>query len=383
MDLPGVDLNALTALRRRLHANPELSGHEESTARTMGEFFAGCRPTEFLTGLGGHGLAAIFAGTEPGPVLLLRAELDALPLNETNDFPWCSTRPGVAHKCGHDGHLAILAGVAQGLACNPPARGKVILLCQPAEETGQGAALVAADLLARKLIPDWIFALHNLPGSPAQHILVREGAFAAGSAGLTVRLTGRTAHAAYPEQGRSPDQALAELVTGLAVLPIPLEEEGLLALVTVGHARLGEPAFGITPGEAEIMATLRSDDPVVLGELKTRAEDLVRQVAARHELAVDLAWSEEFPVTWNHPQASAAVAAAAARLNLHCSRPDESPFRWSEDCGHLLRLGKGAMFGLGAGVDHPPLHAGNFDFNEDLLLTGVAMLTELSQLVTQ
>jgi amidohydrolase len=278
--------------------------------------------------------------------------------------------------------MAILAGVAQSLSARPLDSGRVVLLFQPAEETGAGAQAVASDQRILGLSPHRIFALHNLPGYPLGQVLIRPGAFCAGSAGLTIQLKGRTSHAAYPEQGKSPDQALAEIVTGLTTLPIPLEKEGQLALVTVGHARLGQPAFGVTPGDAEILATLRSDQDEVLDRLKGMAMDLASTVAGRHGLGVTCTWSEEFPVTSNDPDAVSDIEAVACLLGKEIHSPDESPFRWSEDFGHLLQLAPGAMFGLGSGVAHPPLHAQDFDFPEELLKTGISMLDGLVRKIT-
>nr|MEE4267050.1 amidohydrolase [Candidatus Krumholzibacteria bacterium] len=376
----GVDLAALVAFRRQIHAAPELSGQEGHTADQVAGFLASTGPGPIWRDIGGHGLALVYEGAQPGPTTLLRAELDAIPVAEESTAPWRSRRPGISHTCGHDGHLAILAGVAQSLAAIPPVRGQVILFFQPAEETGQGAAAAIQDSRLANLQPDRVFALHNLPGYPVGQILVRDGAFCAGSAGLTINLKGATSHAAYPEQGRSPDQALAALVTGLVTLPIPLEQKGQLAQVTVGHARLGEPAFGITPGQAVVMATLRADDDQVLLELKTSAEQLARKVAAEHDLQERCTWSEEFPVTFNNTFAVAEISAVARSLDLDCEAPDESPFRWSEDFGNLLSLGDGAMFGLGSGSHHAPLHAADFDFNEDLIPIGVAMFRGLLDL---
>ncbi|MFO7608685.1 MAG: M20/M25/M40 family metallo-hydrolase [Candidatus Krumholzibacteriia bacterium] len=181
----------LVALRHRLHALAELSGAEAATAAAVADLLRACAPADLLTGLGGHGVAAVFAAPAgaPGPTVVLRAELDALPIPETLDLDHASLTAGCAHKCGHDGHTAILLGVARELAATPPAGGRVVLLFQPAEETGQGAARVAADPRFLDLSPDWLFALHNLPGYPAGKVLVRAGAFCAGSAGLTVHNT--------------------------------------------------------------------------------------------------------------------------------------------------------------------------------------------------
>jgi amidohydrolase len=377
------ELKTLARLRRRLHAAAELSGREERTAALVADELAACRPARLLTGVGGHGVAAVFgAEGAAGPTVVLRAELDAVPVPETLGLPYASATPGVAHKCGHDGHMAILVGVARRLAAAPPRRGRVVLLMQPAEETAAGARAVAADERFGALAPDWLFALHNLPGYPLGQVLVRDGAFSAGSAGLRARLAGRTAHAAHPERGRSPDRALADLIPALVSLPVRWEKQDRLCLVTVTHARLGEPSFGVAPGEAEILATLRADDDQVLDALREQAAALVRDAARRHGLTADLGWEEVFPVTWNHPDAAAVVRRAAAACGCAVERPDESPFRWSEDFGVLARLGRGAMFGLGAGAAQPDLHAQDYDFPEMLLETGgdlmLAIVRELT-----
>ncbi len=363
----------LRALRRQLHAHPELSGQEAGTAALLREFLVECNPRRILDGLGGHGLAAVFAPPDeaPGPVVMLRAELDALPIQERGTAPHASGREGVAHLCGHDGHMAMLCGVAVALRDRPPRRGRVVLLFQPAEETGEGAHRVVDDPRWDPLGVDYAFAIHNLPRHPLGQVLLRDGAFTAGSVGLIARLRGRTAHAAYPEQGLSPAGAMSRLVPGLAALPAALERRGDLALVTVVHARLGDVAFGTTPGEAAVMATLRADSEEVLAEMRERAVALARTEAERDGLSCTFEWVEEFPVTENDAVAVAAAEQAARACELEVSAPAESPFRWSEDFGWFTRSCPGALIGLGSGVEQPVLHAPDYDFPDPLLPVGV------------
>jgi metal-dependent amidase/aminoacylase/carboxypeptidase family protein len=397
------DFARIHQLRHELHAAPEVSGQEHATAATVAEFVAGYEPTALHTGVGGCGLLAVFAardaaptGSDGQPTVVLRAELDALPITERSaGLPYRSQRPGVAHLCGHDGHMAMVAGLAPWLRQRPPTRGRVALLFQPAEETGAGARRVVEDRRYRSLAPRWVFALHNLPGYAEGAVLLKSGPLTAASIGLEIRLQGRTAHAAHPERGCSPAAAVSRLVPRLATLgagtgdagsgaagPGGAEVQGAdaLALVTVVHIRVGERTFGTAPGQGEILATLRAGDDAGLAALRTAAAAVVQEEAVRDGLAVELAWQDEFPATVNDPAAIALVRRTCRELGILTSVPAESPFRWSEDFGAYLRDTPGALIGLGAGEDHPDLHAPDFDFPDALLPRGLELLARLVEL---
>lgn len=375
--------DVIVTLRRELHAHPELSGKETGTAACLREFLVASSPSRLLDRLGGTGLAAVYKAPDgqPGPTVAFRAELDALPIQEVGGLPHASRRPGISHVCGHDGHMAMLCGLARSLKSEPLKAGKLVLLFQPAEETGSGSRAVLSDARWQQLGVERMVAVHNLPGHPLGQVMLRDGPITAGSIGLVVKLLGRTAHAAYPEQALSPALAMSRLVPALVSLPIDLEAHGKLALVTVVHARLGVVAFGTTPGEAEIMATLRSDEDGILDELKRRAVAAAEAEAERDGLAIEISWVEEFPVTSNEAQTVAIARRAAASAGLTIARPPESPFRWSEDFGWFTRTVPGALVGLGAGEDQPVLHSADFDFPDELLPLGIrfyrALLTEL------
>ncbi len=360
-----MDLAALTAFRHTLHRNPEVSGLEVETAAA---FAAALPPVCTVTrGLGGHGVAAVLTAPDPGPTVLLRAELDGLPIRETGTAPWASEIPGKAHLCGHDGHLAILLATAHALAARPPSRGRVVLLAQPAEEDGSGAAAVLADPRFAALRPDWAFALHNLPGAPLGQVWLKPGPMNCASLGLKLRLDGRTAHAAEPAAARSPAKALARLIPGL----IALGRDGPLTegfrLVTVTHARLGDPAFGITPGEAEVWATLRTLTDAGMAALLHAAETLAQ--AEARDLALTLTHHDNFAACTNDPEATAHLAAACAAEGLPPD-PGDLPMRASEDFGRFGVVTRAAMLGLGAGIGHPRLHAPDYDFPDALIPLG-------------
>lgn len=366
-------MSELRDLRQELHQHPELSGQEYATAKTIRSFFDSLMPDETLTQLGGEGLAFIYQGTEEGPTTLIRCELDGLPIREDGDRSYKSTSTGKSHACGHDGHMAIVSGVGKALAASPPKKGKVILLFQPAEETGEGAAKMMGSKKFDSIQPDYAFALHNLPGYATNSILIRKGVFAAASKGLEIRLKGRTSHAAFPEDGNSPAAALAKIILGLEELP------GLVqgfSLVTVVHALLGEISFGTTPGDAVVRSTLRSFDDHAMTQLTRLSEEVVQQICRLHGLSFEISYTESFDATVNHPEACAMVekAANSSNYDLICM---EEPFRWSEDFGRFSQVAKTTLFGVGAGVHHPQLHESRYDFPDEIIGTGVEMFLSI------
>lgn len=369
-------LSKLKQLRHRLHAMAEISGDEQQTAEYMAGFLQECGPDTLRTGVGGYGILATFNGKDEGPHILIRCELDGLPIADEIEASYRSQTEGVGHKCGHDGHMAIVAGVAKLLGKERSDAGKVSLLYQPAEETGEGAQRVIEDSEFPLSDFDYCFALHNLPGYPRNQIIVRSGTFAAASVGLIINFKGATAHAAHPEEGRSPAQAVGQTIQSLSAAPqfhVPLEKA---AKVTVIHAKLGEQAFGTSPGRGTVMATLRTYDDILLSRLKEHCISIAEGHAATHNLDMDYEWVEEFPATVNDEKATDIISSAASKAEADITLKPK-PFSWSEDFGYFTQQYCGAMFGLGAGADHSALHAGNYDFPDAIIATGVSMFMEI------
>lgn len=374
--LTPASLEELIQLRQTVHRYPELSGQEAQTAQRLQQFVTRYDPDQVITGLGGHGLAVVYTGSQPGPTILIRADMDGLPIQETGDWDYCSCIPSTAHLCGHDGHLTMVAGLAAWLHQQPLQRGRVILLFQPAEETGAGAAQVIASDRFADLRPDYVFALHNLPRYPLGQVVLRTGTFAAASKGMIIRLQGTPSHAAHPEHGRSPALAMARLVQEITALGQNSDRYQDFVLTTVVHARLGEIAFGTAPGEAEVMATLRSYRDEDMALLTATVEELAQEVAQAEGLTVTWEWTDVFPATVNQREATAMVKAAAIARGLDwLEAPD--PFRWSEDFGYFTQSTCGAMFGLGAGSHHPQLHNADYDFPDSLIPYGVELFAQL------
>ncbi|WP_281984292.1 amidohydrolase [Thalassorhabdomicrobium marinisediminis] len=370
------DLPSLIRLRHWLHAHPELSRQEEATARHLRGFLQGSAPPDRIVPLHGAGFAAVYDGRAAGRTVLLRCELDALPIHETNaDLPYRSTVDGVGHKCGHDGHMAILAGVAQELAARPLA-GRVVLLFQPDEETGTGARDSLAHPNFAQLAPDYAFALHNLPGYPAEEVVCRAGTFASEVHYAAVRFTGKEAHSALPETGASPAFAAAELTLATRTIQAAHDRPEAYALAVPVFARMGVAASGISPAEGEMHVTLRASDSATVDQMWQALTDTARALATRDGLDVAFEVREHFPATQNAERAVAMIARAADQAGL-TYRTIDHPFRWGEDFGALIKDTPGAMFGLGAGQGRPDLHHADYDFPDAILPQGIAMFMAL------
>ncbi len=371
-------LDAAGVLRKELHRHPELSGEEKKTASRIKNFLSKQSPDEIITGIGGHGLAAVFDSKDGGPAVLFRADLDALPIEEVNSFDHRSKTEGVSHKCGHDGHMAILAGVSMVLKKKRPQSGKIILLFQPEEETGQGAEKVIKDEKYSGIKPDLAFACHNLPGFERNSIIIKEGPFASASKGMIIDLKGRSSHAAHPEQGNSPVTMMCELMKGLNRIGGKSSVYDDFALITIIHARLGERAFGTNPGRASVMATLRTYLDSDLEKMTAMAENLAGKLSRKHSIEASINYTEEFPATINGSRASNLVTQAISLSGAKSHKISEA-FRWSEDFGHFTADTEAALFGIGAGVDHPSLHNHDYDFPDDITGTGIEMFCRIAE----
>lgn len=366
---------SLISWRRKLHQHPELSGDEAWTADQVAQRLSALGPEFMMTGIGGHGVVAGFGPDTAARKILIRCELDALPIPEIGTHDHRSQIPDRGHLCGHDGHMAIVMGVAERIHAAPVPDVQVLTLFQPAEETGAGAQAMVQDPRIAALRPDMAVALHNMPGLPLGEVHVKDGVFARASQGLQITLSGTTAHAAQPESGVSPAMALTELIQAMAGLNVP-PNAPRDKMATVTHARLGEATFGVAPGHAEMWVTLRTVDNANMTDLRRAAQDTARRIADHHGLRVEMQSHDVFPASVNHPDVTNRIIGAARDAGLPCHiLPEE--MRWSEDFGHFAALCPSAMFLLGAGVDTPALHNPDYDFPDALIDTGVTMFMEI------
>jgi len=355
-------------LRHALHESAEPSGKEEKTNEILNSFLEKLSPDVHLRNIGGDGIAVVFKGEKAGRRVMVRGDIDALHIPEGDRH--------FSHRCGHDGHAAIIAGLAERLSKKRPERGEVVLLFQPAEETGQGAKAIIEDPQFQQIKPDVAFALHNLPGYGKNMVLIKNGCFAAASLGLKLTFEGVTAHASQPETGRSPMHVMAALLDIFKKKADMLLDEVPLTMLTVTHAVVGEETFGVAPGHAEIWMTLRSYDNEKLQHLTADVVQLCKIVADKQGFHFNSSIHEAFAATMNSDNEVLAIREAAESLGLEYQYLSE-PFRWSEDFGRFSGVCPCAMFGLGCGEDHLPLHNPDYEFEDGILKTGIDVFEKI------
>ena len=354
-----------TQFRRELHRFPELSGQEIETQKRIKAFVSQFNPVT-ITEVAETGLLLQYGQNDAGPVTLIRADIDALPIQEVNTFGHKSLNKGISHKCGHDGHTAILARLASLLADKPIANGRVYLLFQPAEETGKGAQAVLNDSAVAQIRPDRVFALHNLPGYKQGVILCKAGSFTPSVQSLIVTFTGKTSHAAEPENGLNPAYVMAHFMLRSKSLENPDTQSDGFALITPVHTLLGKKDYGTSAGYGEVHLTLRTWNQPCMERLICQFMALLADVCAGTDIATETACTDVFHASENDSEAVEQIKQSALQLGYVFIERQE-PFKWGEDFGLFTQKHKGAMFGIGIGENAPALHNHDYDFNDTLI----------------
>jgi len=348
-------------LWEQLHDIPECSGREMRTSGMLREAMTRVRPDGIIYPLSGYSFACVTG--PPEKRLLIRSDMDAVP------------GPGgrAAHLCGHDGHAALLVYTASLLAGE---RRGFIFLFQGEEETGQGARKAVKSLAEKKITYTAALGFHNIPGYPLGTALVKGGCFAQASVGFSLHIRGETSHASEPHKARNPALLLAELIREIPGLP---SRSGIApAMATVVYARLGEKAFGVTPGDASLFVTLRSPSDTLLEEMKREVTLFCLQKARSAGFPASVQWQEFFPAVKNHEVMTrkAEEGFSSSRLpyiSLH------DPFPWSEDFGWFSGEVPALMTGIGSGESQPPLHHPDYEFPRELIRKGARVLAFLAR----
>lgn len=371
-----INFEKLVGLRKELHQYPELSGYEIETSKRIIQFLKLNNPTKIIDSIGGSGLAAIYDFGESGKTITIRCELDALPIQEINQFSHRSSTNGVSHKCGHDGHMAILSGVSSWLKNQKFQKGKVVLLFQPAEENGEGAYKVLNNQRFIELKIDYFFSLHNLPKEPMHSIVMNDAGFSAEVQSFSILLNGKESHAAEPENGINPAMAMAKIINELSATEIADTSRNDFTIMTPVHFLMGQKSYGISPALAELHYTLRTWTNAKMIELQQKIEDVVAAVSKDYDLEYKINWFEYFPATVNYPETNEYVYEAIKQNDFQLVNKS-NPMKFGEDFGWYSKTYKTTMFGLGAGLDTSALHNADYDFPDEIIETGVKMFTSI------
>jgi len=374
----------LTALRRDLHAHPEL-GFEE--VRTSGIVASALESygIEVHRGIGKTGVVGVIRGrgTESGRMVGLRADMDALPMSEENKFAHRSTKSGLMHGCGHDGHTVMLLGAARYLAHTRDFDGTVVLIFQPAEEGRGGARAMLDDGLFDTYPCDAIYALHNWPGLPPGTIGVNPGPMMAAADRFELIVKGKGGHGAHPYQTIDPVVATGHIITALQSVVSrnvnPLDS----AVVSIGSMQAGNPgAMSVIPSEARLVGTVRTFRRTVQEQVEQRMREVAQGVAQAFGASAEMIYDRLFPATLNTPQHAHLVADIATELlGREQVIRDLTPSMGSEDFSFMLQQRPGAYFRLGQGGAETGcvLHNSRFDFNDDVIPLGSAMFCALAE----
>ena len=366
----------MTEWRHRIHAWPELGFEEERTSARVAEVLTGLG-LDVHTGLGGTGVVAVIDSGKPGMSIGLRADMDALPMDEQSDLPFRSQRPGVAHTCGHDGHTSALLGTAQYLVAHPPATGRVVLIFQPAEEGGRGAIKMVEDGLFTRWPCDEVYAFHNMPALKGGEASVRTGATLQSLAVFEIEIEGVGGHAAAPHRANDPLQVAARLAVEISAIVGRHIDPMEAALINVGKLQAGT-THNIIPSTASLSGTMRSLSKDVHEELLKRLRALCEGYAQMSGCRIDLQIPHSCPPCINSPeQAALAAQAIADVLGADNVKTDMRAYPFSDDFSYMLEQWPGAYLFLG--MDSAMCHHPTFRFDDQLLPVAASVFARIVQ----
>ena len=353
-----ISIEEIKRIRETLHSIPECSRREKETARTVINYLEEHSPDALYTNLGGYGIVAGYTGSEPGPTIMFRCEMDAVKTEEEAE-----------HLCGHDGHMATMIAFSKIISSSGRRfKGTAYLLFQPAEETGEGAALMLKDLEATGISFDYAFAYHNNPQYPLHTVIIHEGTYAAASVGMEIYFKGRSAHAAHPEQANTPFEAIRRTAEYIRRLNYSAEPFRDFVLATIVNISIGEENYGVTPGDGYLRVTLRAFDDTDLETFCDMIANYSSQMAEEYGLQVSFARHDRFPATVNNAGANEMVIRAARRAGLDVTLCKE-PLRGSDDFAFFATSSLSSFFDIGnPGVD---IHCKGYRFDDRIIETAL------------
>ena len=373
----------LTAFRRDLHAHPELGYEEVRTAARVAEALRVCGVDEVHTGIAKTGVVGVIRAGNPGARSIgLRADMDALPMREENDFAWRSARQGLMHGCGHDGHTTMLLGAARYLAQTRRFDGTVVLIFQPGEEGFAGAKAMIDDGLFDRFPVDSVYAMHNWPSLPPGVIGLNSGPMMAAADRFEITIQGRGGHGAHPYMAIDPVLVAGHIITAaqsLVARNINPLDSAVVSLCAMQAGDLG--AFSVIPRQAQLIGTARSFKREVQDLIEERLGRLAESIALGFGATARLDYHRMYPATINTPaEAKFAGDVAASLVGEDKVMRDLQPSMGAEDFSFMLQSKPGAYLRIGQGGEGGCfLHSPRYDFNDDILPLGAALMSCLAE----
>ena len=374
------DLHAeITGWRRDFHAHPELQYDVHRTAATVAEKLKSFGCDEVVTGIGRTGVVGVIRGRAPGgKVVGLRADMDALPIEEATALPYKSTVPGKMHACGHDGHTAMLLGAAKYLADTRNFAGTAVMIFQPAEEGGAGARAMLRDGLFERFGIQEVFGMHNYPGIPVGEFAIRSGPMMASTDSVVIRIEGKGSHAAWPHRGVDTVLVGAQIVTALQSIVSRNVDPLEAAVISISVFQAGQ-ADNVLPQTATLRGTVRTLSPGVRELVKTRVREVVEGTARLYGARADLTYTTGYPVLVNDESRTAFAAEVADEIaGKDKVARDTPPLMGAEDFAYMLEERPGAFIYVGNG-DSAMLHHPAYDFNDEAIPLGTSYWVRLAE----
>ena len=368
----------ITAFRRDLHAHPELGFEEVYTSGRVREALRACGVDEIHEGIGKTGVVGVIRGrsTASGRMIGLRADMDALPMREDNDFGWRSANDGLMHGCGHDGHTAMLVGAARYLAETRDFDGTAVLIFQPGEEGLAGARVMIEDGLFDRFPVNAVYAMHNWPAMPAGTVGINRGAMMAAADRVTIEIKGKGGHGAHAYQTIDPVVVAAHIITAAqtivsrSVRPI---DAAVVSICAVQAGDLG--AMSVIPGEATLVGTVRTFSARVQAQVEQRLSELCTAIATGFGATATIKYERIYPATINTaPEAMFAADVAQALVGAKNVDRNLEPSMGAEDFSFMLQKKAGAYLRIGQDARSGAfLHNSRYDFNDEILPLGAAL----------
>ena len=367
--------------RRMLHEKPELLFDVEDTARFVAESLRSFGCDEVVTGLGRTGVVGLIRGRGEGKVVGLRADMDALPIEEETNLPYRSKVPGKMHACGHDGHTAMLLGAARHLARKRNFSGSVAVIFQPAEEGGGGGREMVNDGMMERFGITSVFGMHNMPGIPVGEFAIRPGPIMAATAELEITIVGKGGHAAMPHKTIDPIVISSQIILALQTVTSRSTDPTDALVVSITKLMAGD-SHNIIPERVEMLGTIRTLRKEVADAAVEHIRALCTGIATAHGGEAVVNYFPNYPQTYNDPDQTALAINVASEVAGGKERvnPNVAPIMAGEDFSYMLEARPGAMIFMGNG-NSAGLHSPNYDFNDDAIPYGISYWVRLAETV--